>query len=206
MFVGTTGFGKTYLAAHALEERRYVVVHDAKRTFREKEWIDERWTVCETVNDAIKAKTNRICYSPNRFELRDEETQEKFWEWILRRGHTTTLIDEMTLVAKGRYMPMALMDNYATGREHGNEILACTQQPVEVPNLVFTQSRSYYVFYCALGSHRDKIASFVPIDPDAIANLEERQYYLYRDTWKAPIGPCILEEDGAEEEEPAPAA
>jgi len=205
MFIGTTGFGKTYLASHALEERKYVVVHDAKRTFREKEWIDDRWDVCETVNECAKSKAHRICYSPTRFELRDEEVQERFWEWVLRRGHTTALIDEMTLVAKGRYMPVALLDNYATGREHGNEILACTQQPVEVPNLVFSQSGSYYIFYCALEAHREKIAGFVPIAPDRIAELDKHEYYYYENSWREPVGPCVLEEE-PEEEEAAPIA
>ncbi len=203
MFIGTTGFGKTYLAAHALDERQYVVVHDGKRTFREKEWVagNEEWTIANTLKECVRARTDRICYSPTRFELRDEETQAQFFEWVLRRGHTTLLIDEMTLVTDGQSMPEPLQDLYATGREPGCEVWACTQQPVFVPNLAFTQSRCFYVFYCALGSHRTKIASFVPIDPDAIAQLQEHEYLVYMDTWRAPQGPCILVE-GEKEEAP----
>ena len=205
MFIGTTGFGKTYLAAHALAERPYVVVHDAKRTFREKDWIDDEWEVCDTVDRATRSKADRICYSPTRHELRDEECQEKFFEWVLRRGHTTCYVDELTLVTDGQSMPTAMQDIFATGREPGVELWCATQQPVYVPNLAFTQSRCFYIFYCALSTHRAKVASFVPIDPDAIASLEEREFYVYRDTWRAPVGPCILEEGEVQEEATASA-
>lgn len=201
MFVGTTGFGKTYLAAHALNERKYVVVHDGKGTFKEKDWITDDWDVVRTVDEARKSKKKRICYSPTRDERRDPEINEQFFEWILRRGHTTLLIDEMTLVCGKQTMPLALQDLYATGRETGAEVWACTQQPVDLPNLAFTQSRGFYIFYCALGTHRDKIASFVPIDPDLIRELDAKEYFTYQDTWRQADGPFIL----GDEEEEAPA-
>lgn len=202
MFIGTTGFGKTYLAAHALAERKYIVVHDAKRTFREKDWIDDEWDVCDTVDAAVRSRKERICYSPTRFELRDADSQERFFEWVLRRGNTTCYVDELTLVTDGQSMPQAMQDIFATGREPGVELWCATQQPVFVPNLAFTQSRTFYVFYCALGAHRAKVASFVPLDPDQIADLRERQYFYYRDTWRQAVGPCEL----VEEEEPASSA
>ncbi len=201
MFIGRTGSGKTFLAEHALEEREYVVVHDGKGTFREKPLVRAdllrkggRWEVCRTVDDCVRSKAPRICYSPARKDLLDLGEQAAFFEWILRRQNTTLLIDEYTLVCDGQNVPDPLLAIYATGRELCIEAWGCTQQPVMIPNIAYTQSQFFAIFHVALDVHRTKIRSFVPVSSEQLEGLSDREYYAYRDTWRVAEGPLTYDD------------
>lgn len=194
VFLGQTGFGKTFLATKFLEHRKFVVVHDGKRTFREKE-LKGDWGFYDHVEQCIRADENRICYSPSRDELRDRAAQDYFWEWILRRGYTTTYVDEGVLVSDGQRIPDAMFDNFATGRENGNEIWVATQQPVELANIIFTQSGAFYVFYHSVEGHRKKVRSFVPIVDSQVEKLDREQFYAYGQNWRRPVGPLHYNSD-----------
>lgn len=194
MFLGQTGFGKTYLAKHFLNQRKYVVVHDGKRTFREKEGLDD-WDKVTKFEQAVKSKADKIIYSPERKELRDETAQEYFCEWVLLRGNTTLYVDEGTLFADGQEMPDAAFDIFATGRENGLELWVATQQPVQVPNIMFTQAGAFYVFFHSVADHRRKVRSFVPITDGDVEKLQKEQFYAYGQDWRIPQGPLRLNPD-----------
>lgn len=195
MLIGQTGFGKTYLGMKALRERNFVVVHDGKRTFREKLRNSpeaEQWDFIERFDDRPKQSKNRICYSPTAIERKDSAIQEEFWNWILLRGNTTVFVDDIVLAMPDNHIPSAMADAYMVGRELGVEIWGCTQQPVFVDNVCFTQSRVFCVFYCALDSHRDKVASFVPVENDEVKALKPKEFFMYEDSWEKALGPLIL--------------
>lgn len=201
LFLGQRGMGKTYLVggdpgACALDERENVVVHDPKRTFRHKPICEgSEWDRCETFDAVFRSDKPKICYSPSRAELHDRTTRDDFCEWVYRRGNTTFYADEGTQLFDGAYdAPPGIEDGYSTGRESGLEIWVATQQPVELPSLVWTQSQVFYIFYCALTSHRQKIAGFAPVSPDQIAALKKTQFYYYKDDERAALGPYALRE------------
>lgn len=201
LFLGQRGQGKTYLMTAAIEQRLThddgaIVVHDPKRTFREKPLCrGEEWECCETFAQVTKSQARAICYSPSNAEVKDRATRNDFFEWVHLRGNTTLCLDEGTRACSDVDVPPYLEVNYATGRESGNEIWVATQQPVELPSLIYTQTSVFYVFYCALIGHRAKITGFVPIRPEQIAALKKTQLYYYKDDETAALGPYTLEGD-----------
>ncbi len=195
LFLGQRGHGKTFLMTAALDERENVVVHDGKRTFKDKPIVrGEEWEVCETFDRAYRSQAAKICYSPTRSELRDTAIRDSFCEWVLLRGNTTLCVDEGTLLCSQYDTPPALDDGWATGRESGLEIWMTTQQPIDLPSAAYTQASVFYIFYCALKGHRDKIGGFVPLSHGAIAGLKKREFFAYADDWRAPRGPYTLED------------
>lgn len=204
MALGQRGFGKTFIfsgdeAGRALDERDNIVVHDGKRTFKDKPIVQSaEWEVCETFDAAYKSQAQKICYSPSRHELRDKGARNSLCEWVLLRGNTTFYVDDGTLLCSQYDTPPALEDSWTTGRENGTEIWMNGQQPVELPSLAFTQTGVFFVFYCALQTHRDKIAGFVPIGDSTretsarIRALKRHQFYYYSDDMEQALGPYTL--------------
>lgn len=196
LFLGQRGSGKTFVMTAALDERENVVVHDSKRTFKDKAIVrGSEWEVCESFDAAYKSQANKICYSPSREELRDEAVRENLCEWILLRGNTTFAVDEGTKLCSVNNTPAALDDGWATGRESGLEIWIATQQPAFIDSLAYTQTTGFYIFYCALRAHRDKIGGFVPLHRDQIGSLKKRQLYFYQDDMREALGPYSLNPD-----------
>lgn len=187
MLVGQTGSGKTTLARYLLNHRRYKVVADYKGRI---DWPE--YKTYTTLSKLVSAREDSLLYRPSYAESQDEETQNKFWEWIYRRGGTTVYADETTAFAHGDIFPYHYGACLVRGRELGIELWSSTQRPTRVPQVMLSESEHYYVFKLKLPQDRERVEAFSGISRREILELP-KQYFLYARQDSGVEGPFTLD-------------
>jgi len=181
LIVGQTGSGKTTLArqfiADALTRReRYVVAIDMKGTLG---LTPPRGCTLELVTSlaaAMKSPAELIVYRPSYVESQNEETQNKLWEWLYKRQHTTIYVDETAAVTNGDVFPFYYGAILMRGRELGLELWSATQRPLRIPQVVLSESEDVYAFRLRLPQDRQRVESLTAIPSGTIDTLEKRQF------------------------------
>lgn len=186
LFVGQTGSGKTTLARRMLDYRTWKVVLDYKGRI---DWPE--YTLCKTLKTLIQSGKKALLYRPDFAEAQDEDAQNRFWEFIYRRGNTTAYADEVTTFAQGDVFPFHFANCLVRGRELGVETWCATQRPMRIPQIVLSESEHNYVFALRLPQDRDRVEAFSGILSEDIARLQKRQFYYSRQDGK-PAGPFTL--------------
>lgn len=184
--MGQTGSGKTTLARYMLAFRRWKVIVDYKGRIDWKEY-----TLCKTLSKLVRCNKPALLYQPDFTEAQDEDTQNRFWEFVYRRGNTTAYADEITTFAQGDVFPFHFGNCLVRGRELGVEVWSATQRPMRIPQIVLSESEHQYVFSLKLPQDRKRIEESSGIPSDEIAQLDKRQFYYARQDGK-PSGPYTL--------------
>lgn len=192
---GGTGFGKSYLEKQLLLEAPFAIVHDPKGTFTIRRAIKRVQHVRQLYGLDPK-KHPFVVYSPPRGEDRDEGEQEAFCDFIYQRGNCYAAFDELTAICTATWAPESLKDLYARGRERGVCCVGLSQQPVGVYPLCMSQARHLYAFYLANAAHREKLAGFMPLEPELIGELQRYEFYYWREDLPVAAGPFILPPPG----------
>lgn len=188
---GMTRFGKTYLAKRILQAKRFVIVHDPKNKFHLGRG-EKRISSHRELYGLPPDKYPIIVYAPDRAELRDPDAAQEYCDTIYRRGNCTAVFDELSAVCSATQIPPALQDLYARGAEMGISVIGLSQEPVRIHSLTMSQAHHFYVFYMAGAAHRDKVAGFMPINPETIEELKRYYFYYWRNDLPAIIGPCKM--------------
>jgi energy-coupling factor transporter ATP-binding protein EcfA2 len=192
-FVGQTGSGKTTLAEMACRVRPYVVVLDPKGRI---DW--KGYTVHTTLADTIKAsgESHRLVYKPTYDELQDEETLDRFFEWVYKRGNTTLYVDEIFAIAQGDQYPWHFGACLTRGRELGVSVYVATQRPARIPQVMLSESEHVYCFRLKLPQDQERMADITGLDETAIARLPKHHFYYAPQDGEA-RGPLTLALGGA---------
>lgn len=201
---GRTGSGKSYLAKRLmkyvrdrhgnLRERAFALVYDAKGMLdwakrdprqKRKEANAAGWFRVTTFRALLKCANDhkrypKVIYAPVAGELRDVDLHEAFFRLAYERRNTTVYVDEVGAVVQGRIYPPSYHAILTRGRELGVPIISATQRPVEIPQTLMSESDVFYTFHLQMEQDQDKIAKMIPVDPDAIADLQKRFFIFYR--------------------------
>lgn len=187
-FVGQTGSGKTTLARRLLEQRRYVVVLDAKGMIR---WPS--YTVCHSLTALTKCKDERMIFRPPPLMTSDDDELEAFFSWVYLRRHCTLYIDELFLppAIAGDVFPPHFGACYTRGRELGVEVWASSQRPKRIPQVALSESEHTFAFKLKLEQDRDRVQELTGIPSERIAALPKFDF-LYSRQDADVIGPLRL--------------
>lgn len=179
VLVGQTGSGKTTLARYLLNDRTrngaHVVVFDYKGRIDWKEY-----ELCTSLKQLASAKSQSLLYRPTYEESQDDETVNKVWEWLYRRGGTTAYIDELDAISSGEVYPQYYGASLVRGRELGIEVWSATQRPTRIPQRTLSESENVYAFKLRLPQDRERVEALTGIDRDEIAALQKRQFLFAR--------------------------
>lgn len=171
--VGQTGSGKTTLAEKLCGERKHVAALDPKRLLN---WEGSGFKIFRSFPEFCNASVQRVpkrIYRPSIEELNDGEVIAQWYEWAYRSGGWTVYTDEVALVTEGQVIPMYFRACLQQGREHGIESWNATQRPMNVPNVIMSESEHVYTFRLKMEGDREKVGRMCQIDPNLMATLPD---------------------------------
>lgn len=190
VLVGQTGSGKTTLARYLLNDRTrsgaHTVVFDYKGRIDWKEF-----ELCISLKQLAKSKSQSLLYRPTYEESQDDETVNKVWEWLYRRGGTTAYIDELDAISSGDVYPYYYGACLVRGRELGIEVWSATQRPTKIPQRTLSESENVYAFKLRLPQDRERVESLTGIDRNRIGELRKREFLFSRQDGETQ-GPIML--------------
>lgn len=166
---GMTGSGKTYRAKMLLRAVPRKIVLDSKHTYHD-----------------IGAKYVRK-YEPSVpyqvFRASDDiERYDDYLRAAWRDNRPVVIyVDEVfDLSASSRNLTKALGRFIREGRERHQRVWMASQQPSNIPSIVFTESTHIFAFYINWSGHREKIEQFTGDGmADGIARLQGHDYYYF---------------------------
>lgn len=168
MVAGATGTGKSFLAEQYLKGYTNVIKLDTKLETYERwdanlspwQGLEENkdFVVCDTLQDCMKAETNKIIFAPD-FEEQNEETYNDFFDWIFERKNTILWIDELMSIGTVHKYPRGLHRLMIMGRSKGVGVWSCTQRPSGIPTIVPSNSKYFFVFNLYNPDDRKKMVS-----------------------------------------------
>jgi hypothetical protein len=185
--VGQTGTGKTTLTQRLLDYRRYKVLLDVKGTLN---WPG--YTVYRTLKTLTRAKEDALIYRPTHEDLNDDVLQDKFFEWCYLRRHCTVYVDEVMGVTYREELPHYYRAILTRGREFQVEMWSASQRPMNVPQVIMSESEELYTFRLSMPQDRKKIESMYPISADTMQGLDKHVFYYAPQDAKGPVGPLKL--------------
>lgn len=164
--LGKTGSGKSILAQAYLAGYRNVIALDTKRGT--DKGINHFWPRAAAVGhipvfsrlaDVMKFGEGKAVWCPERSE-KDFDVYDRFFEWILTRGNTVVWVDEVYDVTDGQEIPRGYRACITEGRSLGVGVWSCSQRPMKVPNVIFSEAEHFFVFRLRLGGDRKKVAEW----------------------------------------------
>lgn len=193
--VGQTGCGKTTLAETMLRTRPYVACIDPKGLLG---WNDYRvFTSLRSFCSAPVSRVPRRIFRPTVEQLNDGSVTEQFFEWVYRSGQWTVYVDEAGAVTEGQIIPIYYKACLQRGREHGIETWSATQRPMNVPNVIMSESEHAYLFFLKMEGDREKVGRMCQLNPDLMAVMPNGQrlrkhFFYYVPQEGDPRGPLTL--------------
>jgi hypothetical protein len=159
VFVGATGFGKTFLAKHFLAKLNRVLVIDPKHTFKLDNFKRARqlpFNAGALLNGNIDF---HIIYRPR---LADDMDLAMLIYKLNKMKDVTIYCDELSTLAEqfGETTSM-LADVVRTGRERHVAVWSALQRPRWIPRVFFTEAEVMFQFNLRSGDDRSYMAQFV---------------------------------------------
>lgn len=180
VLIGHTGYGKTFLGRYLIEDKnkRYSVTYDAKISKAIGEWNQEFIYDFAALQES---EARRIVYRPSEFEESDPVWQNRFFEWVYKRGATRLFVDEAYALEGGTNPSRYLLACISRGRERGISTLVGTQRPARIPQIVLTEPEHIYVFFVLGVTDRQKIKEISGglISLEDQLELDEHEFFYF---------------------------
>lgn len=185
---GQTGSGKTHLMKQMfLPHLTRFILHDPK--FEHK---GLKAVYCHKPQDILRTwarNKNKIVYQPYDSEISDFE---QVCHYVFQKGNYVLILDEVTYVVKNAQTASKWFGNIIRlGRGRNIGCISLSQRPMDIPNIIISESQHIFAFYLALEGDRKKVAGVVG---DEALKLKDTPlfHYLYytplsRGNWHKPI-------------------
>lgn len=188
LVVGMKGSGKTTLLTYLLDQlrpqgRHRAIILDTKQVgdFKKYPTVTELSQLHKYVE-----KYPKVCYSPNKAEVKDPAFHEGFFAWAYDRHDTTLIVDELTSIVWGNDVPDSYKDVTDRGRAKRVTIWQGNQKPVFVPHAALSESDHFFMFDMLMEGDRKKMSTILgglvmqrPPDPFG--------FWYYHKTLKDPV-------------------
>lgn len=167
LMVGQTGCGKTTLARWLIRRYTYCLALDPKITLGASD-SDGEGHLAGFALARSPAELEELAGSENWLQYRpDPEYQSlDYWDsiyrWVFDRRNTYVYTDETNLVCAGHIPTDGMRACVTSGRERGIGMLHATQRPAGVPQILLSESESFYVFRLEKLSDRKRMAEMMP--------------------------------------------
>lgn len=194
---GQTGSGKTKLAQVYLASYDNVIFLDPKRTFHIENLIPDI-EVYEYLEELMEFGEGKAVYRP-AFEEQEEETYNRFFEWIFKRHNTIVYIDELMSVCDNSQPPKFLKACLVMGREIGVGVWSSTQRPKTIPLVNISESQFFFVFHMNLETDRKRIMEVIPfkeLENSPNTRTEPHNFWYYDYSLEKPIRASLQLEGG----------
>ena len=150
--VGTTGSGKTVLAAHLLSGLTRVVVIDPKHTFN-LDGFKTGWQL------PLFSKDYKLIVRPRRGQ--DERLGNLLYT-LLGSGNLIIYVDELATMVNSYKLSVEVLEEIArTGRERHVGLWTATQRPAWIPKIFLTESETYIMFQLRTENDRKYMAGLM---------------------------------------------
>lgn len=188
-FIGTTGSGKTFLAAYMCRFRKYVVCHDPKDMLSgKKEWRGyKRYT---QLQDLVYAKEDRLIYAPNLDEVDNDDIKNAFFKWVYLRQNCVLYIDELYQICENGNIPAYFNALLTRGRERNISVYCATQRPSRIPLTTLSECENFYIFRTQMPQDKKRIEEITALPKEKLDKLTIM--YFYYCSSEAILGPHIL--------------
>ncbi|MEK5036406.1 ATP-binding protein [Paenibacillus sp. FSL R7-0302] len=191
---GTTGCGKTQLAAAYLSQFPKVVKLDTKgEALTELKAGRSPWpqvhpkelTVVTKLQDLMdNHDTPYIIYNPVFDELQDEY-YDVFYQWAYAHKNITVWTDEVMQVLPS---PHKILKGYKAiltrGRYYDVALWQLTQRPSEIPQQCIAQATHVFCFDLPLPGDRKKMSE-VCSSPQMLNRPDGHQFWYFRSGWRS---------------------
>lgn len=166
---GMTGSGKTFRAKMILRAVPRKIVLDSKHTYR-----DVGARIVRRYSPWLPYQVFRAGDDLDAYDafLRDA--------WRDRRPVTLYVDETFDLSSSSRNLVRPLGRFIREGRERHQRVMLASQQPSNIPSVVFTESTHIFAFYINWAGHREKVEQFTGDGmADGIARLQGHDYYYF---------------------------
>lgn len=167
--VGQNGSGKSYLIQCMLADWRYANVLALDTKGDSLLGLEKFWPamaeaglyvpVFEHLRDLEKFGAGKAIYAPHHTEMKPDY-YNAFFELLYERGNTTGWVDEVLSVCRGQVITPFHEACLTRGRSRKVQLAQATQRPMNVPNVIFTESKHFFIFRLLLMGDRKKLAEF----------------------------------------------
>lgn len=179
--IGTTGSGKSFLAARLLTGLKRAVVIDPKHTFKLEGYKPGKRL-------PLWSNEYRLIYRP---AMNDDSAMAGLLFELWKRGNVVIYIDELQTLTDLYPLSTRALENIArTGREKKISLWAAMQRPRWVPRIFLTESEVLAVFLLRAQDDRKYISGFG--GPEMESTLPEFGFWYIRPGMVNPI-PLKLE-------------
>ena len=160
LLTGQTGTGKSTLAQVLVQDKRNLLIVDAKNEFIPSQEYELATTLDQLeVKAKVVMKENEgrtaLLYRPSYNDLEDMDMYNALFKWAFLRENTFVYVDEALAVCKGPMtFPHFLKVIYTQGRSKNVGILSASQRPVGIPTFMRSEAAYFWKFF--LGNRADQ--------------------------------------------------
>lgn len=191
LIVGQTGTGKSVLAKSLLPKTGKLIIIDPKGEFEYFEPNGKQMPVYRELAAVKLRKPARFIFRPREGDIANIHVYDGVFQHAYEQGDTTVFVDEIIAFANHNRYPHYMAVCYQMGRSKRVSILACTQRPKRIPEMVKTESQRFYCF--KLNNPEDiKEARSVCAGYDPARMPDYHSFLYYYNKAKPPMETALL--------------
>ena len=143
LIFGKRGSGKSFLAAHLLDQYQRYFVFDTLHEYRNGVVFDDRPLLARFWRERYRAASFKLIYRPTQPEVEIEEISN--WAWLC--GNLCYLIEEIDTFCTS-YKPTSanLANIIQRGRHKNITLIGVTQRPFGIPRILTSQAKEINIF------------------------------------------------------------
>jgi DNA helicase HerA-like ATPase len=191
-----TGTGKTTLAKYLLREYEDlpVFVFDYKGLINTPDGARfAGYKRFKSLREFCRAKDLHKIYAPKIDELNDTNFHEAFFKYAFVHRKCQVYVDEAASITSRDYTPFWYKGLLQRGRELKIRVFSATQRPIDVSQLILSESEHTYTFKLKLEGDREKVERATGISRESIARLKKGEHKFYYSNVEGEIrGPLTL--------------
>jgi len=143
LIFGKRGSGKSYLAAHMLDQHDRFIVYDTLHEYRNGVVFDDRFLLARFWRERYRADKFKIIYRPT--QPIEEEAIISEWAWLC--GDLCYLVEEIDNYCTS-YKPTSEFFSHIIqrGRHKNITLIGVTQRPYGIPRILTSQAKEICIF------------------------------------------------------------
>lgn len=180
LIFGKRGSGKSFLAAHLLDQYPRYFVYDTLHEYRNGVVFDDRPLLARFWRERYRAERFKIIYRPTQPDAEIENISE--WAWLC--GNLCYLVEEIdTFCTSNKPTSVNLANIIQRGRHKNITLIGVTQRPFGIPRILTSQAKEINIFRTNEPRDREYLKSLtIGADIDAALDaLDQYEFLRWKD-------------------------